>query len=38
MTKLVFNTRNFPFPDRDEFLTPFDKVFDKMLKPIFRGY
>ena len=31
MTKLVFNTRNFPFPDRDEFLTPFDKMFDHML-------
>ena len=31
MTKLVFNTRNFPFPDRDEFLTPFDKIFDQML-------
>ena len=35
MTKLVFNTRNFPFPDRDEFLTPFDKVFDKMLETNF---
>ena len=32
MTKLVFNTRNFPFPDRDEFLTPFDKVFDTMVE------
>ena len=31
MTKLVFNTGNFPFPDRDEFLTPFDKIFDQML-------
>ena len=31
MTKLVFNTRNFPFPDRDEFLTPFDKIFDTMM-------
>ena len=35
MTKLVFNTRSFPFPDRDEFLTPFDKVFDKMLETNF---
>ena len=35
MTKLVFNTRNFPFPDRDEFLIPFDKVFDKMLETNF---
>ena len=35
MTKLVFNTRNFPFPDRDEFLTPFDKVFDKMFETNF---
>ena len=35
MTKLVFNTRNFPFPDRDEFLTPFDKFFDKMLETNF---
>ena len=35
MTKLVFNTNNFPFPDRDEFLTPFDKVFDKMLETNF---
>ena len=32
MTKLVFNTRNFPFPDRDEFLTPFDKMFDNMVE------
>ena len=35
MTKLVFNTSNFPFPDRDEFLIPFDKVFDKMLETNF---
>ena len=35
MTKLVLNTNNFPFPDRDEFLTPFDKVFDKMLETNF---
>ena len=31
MTKLMFHTGNFPFPDRDEFLTPFDKMFDHML-------
>ena len=35
MTKLVLNTSNFPFPDRDEFLIPFDKVFDKMLETNF---
>ena len=27
----MFHTNNFPFPDRDEFLTPFDKIFDQML-------
>ena len=31
MTKLMFHRGNFPFPDRDEFLTPFDKIFDQML-------
>ena len=31
MTKLVFNTGNVPFIDRDEFLTPFDKIFDKVM-------
>ena len=31
MTKVMFNPHNFPFPDRDEFLTPFDKIFDHML-------
>ena len=31
MTKLMFHTNNFPFPDRDEFLTPFDKIFDQMM-------
>tara|TARA_B100000287_G_scaffold129692_1_gene121738 strand:- start:229 stop:705 length:477 start_codon:yes stop_codon:yes gene_type:complete len=35
MTKLVFNTRNFPFPDRDDFLTPFDKMFDTMVETQF---
>ena len=27
----MFHTGNFPFPDRDEFLTPFDKIFDHMM-------
>jgi|TARA_R110000851_G_scaffold196017_1_gene346831 HSP20 family protein len=27
----MFHTGNFPFPDRDEFLTPFDKIFDTMM-------
>ena len=31
MTKLMFHTGNFPFPDMDEFLTPFDKIFDTMM-------
>ena len=31
MTTLKLHTGNFPFPDRDEFLTPFDKIFDQML-------
>ena len=31
----MFNSSNFPFPDRDEFLIPFDKVFDKMLETNF---
>ena len=31
MTKLMFHTGNFPYPDRDEFLTPFEKIFDQML-------
>ena len=35
MTKLMFHTGNFPFPDRDEFLTPFDKMFDSMVESQF---
>ena len=35
MTKLVFNTGNVPFIDRDEFLTPFDKIFDTMFEKQF---
>ena len=31
MTKLMFHTGNIPLPDRDTFLTPFDKIFDQML-------
>ena len=31
MTKLVFNPQGIPHFDRDEFLTPFDKIFDQML-------
>ena len=35
MTKLVLNTGNIPFIDRDEFLTPFDKIFDTMFETQF---
>ena len=35
MTKLVFNTGNVPFIDRDEFLTQFDKIFDTMFEKQF---
>ena len=31
MTKLVFNPQGIPHFDRDEFLTPFDKIFDHMM-------
>ena len=31
MTKIMFNTSNVPFIDRDEFLIPFDKIFDKVM-------
>ena len=31
MNKLMFHTGNIPLPDRDTFLTPFDKIFDQML-------
>ena len=35
MTKLVLNTGNIPFIDSDEFLTPFDKIFDTMFETQF---
>ena len=35
MTNLMFNTGNVPFIDRDEFLTPFDKIFDTMFEKQF---
>ena len=35
MTKLVLNTGNVPFIDMDEFLTPFDKIFDTMFETQF---
>ena len=35
MTKLVLNTGNIHFIDRDEFLTPFDKIFDTMFETQF---
>ena len=35
MTKLVLNTGNIPFIDRDEFLTSFDKIFDTMFETQF---
>ena len=35
MTKLMFHTGNFPFPDRDEFLTPFDRMFDQIVETAF---
>ena len=28
----MFHTGNFPIPDRDEFLTPFDKMFDNLVE------
>ena len=31
MTKLMFNTSNVPFIDRDEFITPFDRLFDQIM-------
>ena len=34
MTKVAFRT-NIPFFDRDEFLTPFDKMFDSMVESQF---
>jgi HSP20 family protein len=35
MTKLVFNPQGIPHFDRDEFLTPFDKMFDSMMEAQF---
>ena len=32
MTKVMFHSGNFPIPDRDEFLTPFDKMFDNLVE------
>ena len=34
MTKVAFRT-NIPYFDRDEFLTPFDKIFDQMVQSQF---
>ena len=31
MNKLMFNTSNVPFIDRDEFITPFDRLFDQIM-------
>ena len=35
MTKLVFNPQGIPHFDRDEFLTPFDRMFDSMMEAQF---
>ncbi len=35
MTKVLFNRNNLPFFDRDDFLTPFDKMFDTMVETQF---
>jgi HSP20 family protein len=35
MTKLVFNPQGIPHIDRDEFLTPFDKMFDILMETQF---
>ena len=35
MTKLVFNPQGIPHFDRDEFLTPFDRVFDQLFETNF---
>ena len=34
MTKVVYNTQ-FPAIDRDEFLTPFDRMFDQIVETAF---
>ena len=35
MTKVLFNRNNLPFFDRDDFLTPFDKMFDNLVETQF---
>ena len=35
MTKVLFKRNNLPFFDRDEFLTPFDKMFDNIVETQF---
>ena len=35
MTKVLFKRNNLPFFDRDEFLTPFDKMFDNLVETQF---
>ena len=35
MTKVLFKRNNLPFFDRDDFLTPFDKMFDNMVESQF---
>ena len=34
MTKVIYNT-NFPAIDREQFLTPFDKMFDQIINSQF---
>ncbi len=34
MTKVIYNTQ-FPAIDRDEFLTPFDRMFDQIVETAF---
>ena len=35
MTKVLFKRNNLPFFDRDEFLPPFDKMFDNLVETQF---
>ena len=35
MTKIVFNAPRFPVIDREDFLTPFDKMFDQIVQTNF---
>ena len=35
MTKVLFKRNNLPFFDRDDFLTPFDKMFDNLVETQF---